>query len=135
MKQYSISLRIWHPTLSGDQISLGIGRVPEVSQSVGEQRTTPKGNLIGRINEETYCVFRLVNRSDGFFTDGLAELLSGIAQISPYLQSLRDSGGATEIYVWIFPEGEENLGFILEFDLMRELVAHGLRLSVELYAP
>ncbi|WP_152599882.1 DUF4279 domain-containing protein [Noviluteimonas dokdonensis] len=132
MKEYSISLRIKHPTAPGDDIAALIGRPPLVVQNVGRQRVTPKGNLVGRINDESSCVFRLLDHGRGVFVDGIEAMLPELLQLSGTFAWIAETGGVAELYVFIFPEDDNNLGFTLSPEVIADLNRLRLELSVEI---
>lgn len=128
---FTVSLRIWHPTLSGDAITGALCLTPEVSHSVGTQRTTPFGDPLEGLYRCTYWSFPLVEKTPGVFTDGLSELLRSIERYRGFFAQTALDGGRTELFVGVFKEG--SVGFTLEPHVMIELANLSLELSVDIY--
>jgi hypothetical protein len=101
------------------------------SQNVGEPRTNPKGRVLEGINKETYCSFQLKEKVQGYFVDGIVDLLPALRPSKPYFNELRRSGGRIELFVGVFTD--QSSGFVLDVDNMLELTDLGIALSVEYY--
>ena len=52
-ESFTVSLRMWHPSLSAEEIVGVFGFSPEVSQSVGDPRVTPLGHSLGGTYQRT----------------------------------------------------------------------------------
>ncbi|MBD3817264.1 MAG: DUF4279 domain-containing protein [Halothiobacillus sp.] len=128
---FSVSLRIWHPTLSTDDVVKQICMKPEVAHSVGEQRTSPSGEILEGLYRRTYCCFELTRKAAGVFTDALPSLLQTIKKHKNFLETLVLDGGRSELFVGVFAEGAT--GFTLEPPVMMELSELSLELSVDIY--
>ena len=87
---------------------------------------------MGRINDESYCVFDLLDHITGVFADGIEDLMPDLQDMAKTLAMIADTGGVAELYVWIFPEDDNNLGFTLEPDIVSALNTLRLQLSVEI---
>ena len=131
-KEYSISLRVWHPTMLGDDIVSRIKKPATVVHNVGQPMLTPKGNPIGRISEESFCSIRLLDHGKGSFVDGIELLLPELQTMADTLVEVVETGGVAELYVWVFPEEDNNLGFVLSRNVLDSFDRLRLQLSVEI---
>jgi hypothetical protein len=128
---FTISLRIWHPTYTSESIIEAIGLRTRFAHSVGRPRVTPTGASLEGIYGETYCTFRLKEKIDGYFVDGIRDLTPVLEKFRIYFKEIRDSGGRAEVYIGVFVEGMS--GFTLEANDMLRLTNMSLDLSVEYY--
>ena len=128
---FTISLRIWHPTYASESIIQAIGLQTRFAQSVGEPRVTPTGDRLDGIYKQTFCPFRLKDKVDGYFVDGIRDLMPSLEKFRAYFREIRESGGHSELFVGVFVEGTS--GFKLEVKDTTDLAAMSLDLSVEYY--
>lgn len=128
---YTISLRVKHPTLRHEEIAQSLALIPKVGHTVGEQRKTPKGGLLEGIYKETYCSFELLRKQEGYFMDGIRQLIPQLSAHEQYFQTIVAQGGKAEFYVGVFTE--KSTGFELSVQDMATLAKLGLQLSVEVY--
>ncbi|WP_431835382.1 hypothetical protein [Enterobacter ludwigii] len=133
MKSFTISLRAWHPTLSAEAISSKMGLPAAHAYSAGHERVTPKGTPLDGVYRESYCSFEIMGKTTGYFTDGITQCAQMLKSLAAPFSELTATGGRLEVYVWIYPEGETDLGFELERPLIRLLSDLNLTLSVEIY--
>jgi len=84
---YTVTLRIWHPTHSGQAITKAIGLQPYVSQTVGEPRVNPVGEKLGGEYKKTGCAFRLREKTLGYFVDGIRDLVPTLEKGSALLEN------------------------------------------------
>ena len=106
---------------------------PKVGHSVGTARQTPKGKALEGTYKETSCVFKLIEQQKGSFMDGLRAALDSLQPHRPYLVSLTDSGGRSEVYVGVFVDDGTTTGFTLDSELAGRLAQFAIDLSVEVY--
>ncbi len=74
----------------------------------------------------------LIDRDDGWFTDGIDRVSSLLNTHRTFLQSIQDTGGSSELYVGVFVEGETT-GFTADVTLIATLADLRVNLSVEIY--
>lgn len=129
---FTISLRIRHPSMSHEEIVKQLGMVPERAWSVGGARMTPVGEPLDGRYQKTYCTFMLIDRSDGWFTDGICRASSSLKAHRAFFHSIQDTGGSSELYVGVFVEGKST-GFTADVELMATLADLRLKMSVEIY--
>lgn len=133
MKKYTLSLRVWHPRLSVDDIASRVGMSAAYAQNLGSVRQTPKGTILGGVYQQSYCSFELIKKTEGDFPDGIRGASNFLRSIASSIDFITESGGRAEIYIWIHPEKECNLGFELGSDISKLLSELNLNLSVEIF--
>ncbi|EGM79577.1 hypothetical protein Rhein_0035 [Rheinheimera sp. A13L] len=129
--EYTISLRIEHPSLTCNEITETIGLYPKFSYSVGEPRRTPRGDTLEGFYKETYCCFDVIPTKTGDFTDDIEQIVTQLSGLTSYFANLTAEGGRVEIFVGIF--SDETVGFTLTTKDMIALANLSLELSVEIY--
>jgi len=127
----SIALRIWHPTLPAHELVSRIALPARFSNSVGEQRRTPKGQILEGVYAQTYCCFELKKKAASHLDEDLAPWCAFLEQRLPFMQQLARSGGRMEFRVGIFLDGDR--GFEIDSLLLQRICAIGLGLSIEMY--
>jgi len=58
---YSVSLRLWHPTILSAEITAALGIEPSRSNDVGAPRTNLKGTRLKGVYDESFWTARLLN--------------------------------------------------------------------------
>jgi hypothetical protein len=127
----SIALRVWHPTLPATEIVSRIALPVQFMNSVGEQRRTPKGQLLEGVYPQTYCCFQLKKKAASPLDEDLTPWCTFLEQHLLFMQDLVRSGGRTEFRVGIFLDGDR--GFEFGNPLIQRIYALGLGLSIEMY--
>jgi hypothetical protein len=128
---FSIALRIWHPALPAKDVVSRIGLPVQFINSVGEQRRTPKGQLLEGVYTQTYCCFELKKKTAGHLDEDLIPWCSFLEERLPFMQELTNSGGRAEFRIGIFLDGDR--GFELDNLLVGRIHVLGLGLSIEMY--
>ena len=127
--RFKLALRAWHPRLSAAQVCKILGLRSRFAQSVGEQRTTPKGRPLLGTNVATFCTFPLAQ--------GSSSALLGAIQKSNQRLKLREThkitrtGGELEYFLGIFLKG--NGGIEFDVELSKELARLKIRLALDIY--
>lgn len=112
--EFTMSLRIRHPEIDPAQISTTLGLQAQHSWCAGEARRDSAGSALGGTYRESYWVCELMSRPE-LSTDQLGveselqRVLGTLRRSCDFLQTLHDSGGATEIYISIFVREEFRL--------------------------
>lgn len=131
--EYTISLRIEHPSIAKEEIIRNLGLLPKFSHSAGEPRSTPKGNPLEGVYKVTYCCFDVIPTKTGYITDGLNQIFEKFNRFTDYFTKITVEGGRVEIFVGIF--SDETVGFTLGVKDTVALARMSLELSIEVYAP
>jgi len=131
---FSISLRMWHPTLDPAEITEAMGIQPRHSGKAGERRLTPKGVILNGLNRSTFWIgpsFR--GRWPSRIGDGIHEVLSILVAHRAFLHSFRSEGGRIELFTgWFF---ENQSGDVLSHQCMALAGDLQVDLSFDVYPP
>jgi len=109
--EFTMSLRIRHPDIDPAQISTTLGLQAQHSWSAGEARRDTGGSALSGTYRESFWVCELMSTpelsSDQLSVESeLQRVLGTLRRSVDFLQSLHESGGATEIYISIFAREE-----------------------------
>lgn len=131
--KFKITLRLRHPTLLADSISGLVGASPSISWSVGQSRTTAKGEALGGVRRETYWALELAgdDDEDATLAERLNRLLAMFEGKHKQVRCFRASGGSVECLLGIFVDN--NCGVILDHALLRRLAYIGIQLAFDIY--
>lgn len=131
-QEFTVSLRVVHPTKSHLSIVQSMGLSAEFSHSVGEPRVTPKGRPLDGHYKSTYCSFVLIEKKAGDFSKNIEPILDSLRPKKDFLDEVLREGGKAELFVGVFSDGAT--GFVLRADDIKLLSAFSLDLAVEVYA-
>lgn len=129
----SLSLRIWHPSISAEAISHALGEEGEVLHSAGAQRRTPRGGLLSGTYRQSYWCSRRRKPQDG--EAAVAMIESWMGELEPargFLERVQADGGEAEFYV-VWSAGRIP-GLTLSAFTLRRLSAMGISLSIEVFS-
>lgn len=135
--QYSVGLRVHHPSIDPRAISRKLKMRPRISWRVGESRVSPAGTSLPGIRNDTYWAKQIT--PGGFVkvpTAKIAEatLTTLIQRLRPharFLKGLQQSGGT--VAIWISSYSTTNYSFVLEPALIKSVHDLGCELIVDVY--
>lgn len=127
----SIALRLWHPTLAAADIVSEVGLEAEFSNTVGQQRRTPKGQILEGVYRETYCCFKIKEKAPGHLNEDLAPWCEFLEKHLIFLREFLRTDGRLEFYIGMFLDGDR--GFELDNLMLQKISTLGLGLSIEMY--
>jgi hypothetical protein len=109
--EFTMSLRIRHPAIDPAEISTTLGLQPQHTWCAGDGRLDSAGSALSGSYRESYWVCELMSRPELATNQvrvesELKRVLDTLRRSFDFLQSLRESGGATEIYISIFAREE-----------------------------
>jgi hypothetical protein len=128
---FSLSLRLWHPTLAAVDLTSRFDLEVEVSHSVNERRRTPKGTLLDGVYPQTYCCLSLKKSGKSRLDRHLNSWCEYLEKRISFLREFVRTGGKLEFYVSIFLDGDK--GFEVNSALAQRICTLGLGFSVEIY--
>jgi DNA modification methylase len=109
MQRYSftISLRIWHPSIDPAMITGTLGLPAQHSATAGQPRKTPKGHALDGVHAESYWHSDPFERGEYSSTDesaedALAEVLQVLKPNGSFLVLLRNQGARIHLQVSSF---------------------------------
>lgn len=133
--EYSVSLRVFHPSAEPSEITRELGMEPRRTWKVGDPRATPTGTPLPGTYAESYWYTKLcslVASSAESLESALLRLVGGLRNHEQFFLRVRRDGGRAEFYVGV--NGPRSYGFEFDPVLMTELASIGLTLSLEVYA-
>jgi hypothetical protein len=136
---FSVSLRVWHPTLDLNALTASLRMRPSNTWRVGEPRRTPAGKPLKGVHRDSFWTAPIIGKR--FATSprrSLEPSLSGvITKLTAHrtlLRRLRRTGGQAELFVGLFAEDLGNFGLDLPLDLLSRMSSVGLSLSLDIYS-
>ena len=130
---YSVSLRLWHPTILSAEITAALGIEPSRSMDVGAPRATPKGAPLEGVYDESFWTARLsdgksINRS---LSLAIGEALDDLASRQDFFREFVGDGGRAEFFIgWFF---DDNSGDVFDHELLARLADFKIDLSFDVY--
>lgn len=133
--QYVVSLRIWHPSVSHEEISRLVGLQPKYCWTVGSPRLSPKGAPLGGLRESTYWSAALIpdtaSSDPTEVEQALVQELEYLTSLTAVFTKIRKEGGKAELFVGLF--SENNIVIDMEPSLMGRLSQCGLGICLDYY--
>lgn len=134
--EYSLGLRVHHPSIDPRAISSELRTRPRLSWRVGEPRTTPTGTALPGRHRDTYWS-NTVNPhgtkvpAGASAEEALQKLMRRLRPHGRFLKALRRTGGRTEI--WLSSYGTSNYSFIFVPELIKSIHDLGCEFIVDIY--
>ncbi|HTJ63909.1 MAG TPA: DUF4279 domain-containing protein [Alphaproteobacteria bacterium] len=139
MQKYSyyLDLRIWHPSISPDEITRELGIQPKYAWQAGQRRKTPKGTLLDGVYRESY--WSTDPFGDGEISSSAYEAEDRATELLDILEPRRDvllrlkSEGA-RIFLQISPYSNRMYGFEFSPDFLARCAGLGITLAFEIHS-
>ena len=134
--EYSLALRIHHPSLDPRVISRALRMRPRISWRVGELRVSLRGAPLPGVRRDTYWSKTLTpggvkvprgTRAEAKITALMKRLRGRVA----FLRRLRRTGGRIE--VWISSYSTHNYSFVIPAELVTSINKLGCVFIVDVY--
>lgn len=129
---FSVSLRVTHPTKSAAELSQLVAMTPRHSWSVGDARVTPKGTALGGVRDESYCSFDAGRGEDGRIAALLRTAVASLSKRAEALHDIRSTGGEIMLLVYWHADGDE--GETFDTDLLGSMSELGIELGLNVLA-
>ena len=134
--EYSLALRIHHPSLDPGDISRALRMRPGISWRVGEPRVSLSGAPLPGVRADTYWSKTLTPGGVKVPRGALAEakvttLMKRLRGHAAFLSRLRRTGGRVE--VWISSYSTHNYSFVLPAPLVALISKLGCEFIVDVY--
>jgi hypothetical protein len=117
--RFALSLRLWHPTTTPDEISAELGIEPRHAQ-------VKAGG--------SYWCSDQDQGEDGELIPAIEKFLKLLAPHAEFLRRFRSTGGTVELFVGWFTS-QRSGGCPLPADLLQLMGVLGVDLSLDIYAP
>ena len=133
---YTVSFRVWHPTIDPDKITENINLKPHRCWMVGQPRSTPRGDRLEGINDHTYWTAQLQKQTrlssrKQKKEDYLSAQMERLKISARFFHRIRRTGGRIEFFVGIFCN--KNIGVEIPFSLLTSMGKLGIDLSLDIY--
>lgn len=133
---YSISLRIFHPAIDPDEITLALSMQPVRTCKVGMPRQTPKGKPLEGVYKESYWYTQLVpererSSGDDLIEDFLFDVLSQLQPFAKFFSKIQSEAGRIELFIGTF--GNRNYCYELPPKMLAGFGGLGIALCFDVY--
>lgn len=134
VEEFTIALRVRHPSIEPAEITRTLGLEPRHSWKAGEQRRSPAGKPLGGTYRES-CWMGVLAQNPGHSSDNVnieTALLQTLAQLRrsrQFLAQLKGEGGEAEIHMSIF--GHDNFRLELSAEALAHLGRLGLAIAID----
>jgi hypothetical protein len=138
---YNLTFRVHHPDRDLHKLYLVIsgidGLTPGVIWKVGDQKRTPRGDIIQGNYRNSFCSFDFFNDWQKSEVESLPSVMEKILdQLNEYKKILNEhvsDGGTLDMYAsWYITE---NSGETLPVNLLRKLADLNIELQLDIYPP
>jgi hypothetical protein len=129
--KYCVSLQIEHPNIDPNQLSINVAFQPETVHRVGDQRRTPKGQLLKGTYDVSYWTATLELFDGMEFAESLQMIVSMLRPHHTFLRELVQEGGKLSLFFGLFATGL--CDFIIPSRLMLELADLNIDLRLDYY--
>lgn len=105
--EFTVSLRIRHPTVDPATITAMLGIQPQHTWRAGEPRRDPAGAELGGAHHDSYWMGRLMDEpqlsSDSVSVEGvILKTLANLRRAQSFLKQLNAEGGVAELHVSLY---------------------------------
>ena len=126
-----LTVQLWHPFLSADEIIKQIKKEPKATQNVGEKFVTPKGRIMDYVNKDTYIAYSLSPANEDDLVDAIRMANSFLFENIDIFKKLKETGGRIDYYLSI--DQKDVSTFIIPPELFKDCSDLGITLGVEIY--
>ena len=126
-----LSFRIHHPNLDLSVACRQMGLTPTHIWKAGDQRRTPKGNLLPGYQDSSYCSVRFDDGTKGRLSSKIDSAIARLQPHRPVLNNLTSLGAKIEFFIGWFFAGDS--GDTLESGTSRALADLGISLDINVY--
>jgi Domain of unknown function (DUF4279) len=135
--EFTISLRIRHPSIEPLTITNTLGIEPQHTWKAGEARRSPAGEALGGNYRESYWMARLMPEPElssgrSSVESVLLQTLAQLRRSHTFLEQLGTAGGVAELQVSLFVR--ENFRLDLSAETLATLGRLGLAVALEIHA-
>ena len=133
--QYTISLRLEHPSANPADFTSALGLTPSRCWLVGEPRSTAKGRPMKGTYAESFWTVTLAEGQwpEMALPAVISDLLDQLAARKDFFRQLRAEGGKAEFFVGWFFDGQS--GDVFSCDLLARMADLKIDLSLDVYPP
>ena len=134
--EFTVSLRLRHPTIDPSRITQTLGIEPQHTWKAGDPRRGPAGGALAGIYRESYWMGRLMNEpqlsSARLSVESvLLQVLAQLRRSHDFLEQLHTEGGVAELHVSLY--AREDFRFELSGESLGLLGRLGLAVALEVH--
>lgn len=126
-----LAFRIFHPSISAEDICCKLGLVAYHKWTVGEPKQSIKGKPLKGVNKSSFCVFHFVPSKHIGLEEWVYITLDKLTSYKRYLDNLRKTGGRMEYCIVMFTD--EVSGMTFEPDLLLKMTELNIALIIDIY--
>ena len=134
--EFTVSLRIRHPTIDPARITTTLGIQPQHTWRAGQPRCDAAGAELGGAHHDSYWVGRLMDEpqlsSNGVSVEGvILKTLTHLRRAQSFFEQLRAEGGVAELLVSLY--AREDFRLELPSDSLTLLGRMNLAIAVDVH--
>ena len=129
--RYALSLRAVHPKMCVADIETALSMQAWVGNTAGEQRKTPKGNLLEGLYKNSYCSFELSKGASTDLNDQIGKWNAKFFPKKSFFQGFAASGGKFDYFLGLFLKTDS--GFELSTEEMHAMQELRINLVFDIY--
>jgi len=129
---FEISLRLRHPSIDPDEVTLALSMTPEFRWKAGEPRTTPSGQRLEGFYESSYWCCKVSHEPGLGLITVVKEHLRNLEARRNFLIDFCAAGGSIEYFIgWFIGR---NAGVVFDWELLNRLAALRIDLAFDVYS-
>lgn len=130
IRRYKVSIRLRHPTMDPDEISLCLNIEPSITWRSGDQRRTREGEILEGLYDHTYWVGTLTgDRTSQSLIDTLEHYLRNLETRADFMRRFNETGGSAEFFIGWFGSG----GATFAWNLLERCAYLRIELGMDVY--
>ncbi|MHB8816509.1 MAG: DUF4279 domain-containing protein [Steroidobacteraceae bacterium] len=138
--EFTVSLRIRHPTIDPSAITAALGIQPQHSWRAGQPRRDPAGTELGGAHRDSYWMGRLMDgpqlSSDGSSVEGvILKTLGQLRRSQSFLDQLSAEGGVAELLVSLYARSDFRLELPSDSLMLLGRLHLAVAVDVHLHSP
>ncbi|HEY1891479.1 MAG TPA: DUF4279 domain-containing protein [Steroidobacteraceae bacterium] len=138
--EFTISLRIRHPTIDPTTLTATLGIQPQHTWQAGQPRCDATGSDLGGAHRDSYWMGRLMDEpqvsSDSVSVEGaLLKTLTQLRRAQPFLEQLNAEGAVSELLVSLYAREDFRLEFTSDLLTLLNRLHLAVALDVHPHSP
>ena len=131
----SVSLQIWHPLLTYEQLQTLFKAIPIAKHSVGENITRKDGKKLLNTYSESYICYSIIEMQNFVeIFDAVKKancIVSDIIKSKNVFHDLKKTGGRAIYYLSLYTK--DHIAFTIPAEISGQLSDLGIELSIEIF--
>jgi hypothetical protein len=131
--KYAVSFRVRHPSINSKDICRELGMKATRNWTAGHARSTPRGQSLPGINQESYATFDLKNRTNIGLAKFLHHTNRRLLKKRKFLNKIYSTGGSLEYFIGWF--SDKMAGEVFDTKLLKETADLHIDIALSVYPP